>query len=138
MNIVQYFVLPLIENACRVITCTRWAELMASISFCYNLSHHLQCPSEFRLLNGSDPVMIGLSRDDDTESLPFLEEVLAEEPAGSTPLCQHIDSIVENIRTLAPELRKNGQKVAVIIATDGEATDGDVAKSLLPLREVFI
>jgi hypothetical protein len=73
--------------------CTRWTELVVTIKFLAELSMKLQIPSEFRLLNGADPVMIGLDPKDDSDALAFLSEVLSEDPAGSTPLCQQVDAV---------------------------------------------
>ena len=33
--------------------------------------------------------------DDDNEQLNFLREVLSESPAGPTPLCRHIQQVVQ-------------------------------------------
>ncbi len=99
------------------------------------LSEKLQIPSEFRLLNGADPIVVGLG-DDNGESLQFLRETLQESPAGPTPLCAHITAVVQNIESMEDELRANGQKAVVVIATDGESSDGNVAEALKPLTKV--
>ena len=65
-----------------------------------------------------------------------MKDALNESPAGPTPLCSHINSIVAEITSIADVLRKNGQKVSVIIASDGESSDGNVAKALQPLTNV--
>jgi hypothetical protein len=51
--------------------CTRWEELRETIAFMAQLSEALRVPSEFRLLNGSEPIICGLG-DDDGESYDFL------------------------------------------------------------------
>ncbi len=122
----------------RVATCTRWVELVTTIKFIALLSMKMQIPSEFRLLNGADPVMIGLHHEDDVDGYAFLEEVLGEDPAGSTPLCQQINAVVAAIQSMERELREYGQKATVVIATDGEATDGDVAEAMRPLQNVSL
>jgi hypothetical protein len=43
--------------------------------FLAELSEALRAPSEFRLLNGADPIIVGMG-DDHGESLKFLKEVL--------------------------------------------------------------
>ena len=45
--------------------------------FLAELSEALRVPSEFRLLNGADPIIIGMG-DDRGESLGFLKDVMAE------------------------------------------------------------
>ena len=44
-------------------------------------------------------------------------------PGGCTPLTDHILAIHAEIEAMLPELRARGQKVAVIIVTDGLPTD---------------
>ena len=57
-------------------------------------------------------------------------------PAGQTPLCEHIETVVNNIKSVEDALRANNQKAIVVIATDGEASDGDVATALKPLERL--
>lgn len=123
-------------SSIRLIKCTRWAELTESMLFQAELSECLSCPSEFRLINGADPVIVGLNDDDKGESMKFLRDVLSENPAGPTPLCTHITAVVACIASVEKELRANGQKAVVVIATDGESSDGNVAEALRPLTDV--
>ena len=120
------------RHKARMVKCTRWAELKDSMRFAAELSEACKAPSEFRLLNGADPVIVGLGNDDH-EGLEFAKEVLDEDPAGQTPLCQHVNNVVAAIEAMAPDLRRLNKKAAVIIATDGESTDGKVSKALEPL-----
>jgi hypothetical protein len=62
--------------------------------------------------------------------------VFEDSPSGGTPLCKHIREITAKIRSMEPQLRAAGQKACVMIATDGESSDGDVAEALRPLREL--
>ena len=105
------------------------------MKFLGELSEELGVPSEFRLLNGSDPIIVGLG-DDNGKSLAFLKEVMSDSPAGPTPLCNHINAVVRSIQSIADVLRANNQKVTVMIATDGESSDGNVADALRPLTNV--
>ena len=57
-------------------------------------------------------------------------------PGGTTPLCRHIREITANIKSMEPQLRANGHKAVLVIATDGEASDGDVAAALAPLKHL--
>eukprot|EP01039_Chlorochromonas_danica_P002769 gene2769-3023_t len=126
----------------KMIKCTRWAELSESVLFLAELAEALQVPTEFRLVNGADPILVGLDEPEQEieeggqSSLAFLREVMRESPAGPTPLCAHIRAIVANIESIAPSLRERGQKAVVVIATDGESTDGDVALALKPLTHL--
>jgi hypothetical protein len=74
--------------------------------------------------------------DDNGEGQAFAREILAESPAGQTPLCAHITCVVKAIKAMERQLRANGQRAAVIIATDGESTDGSVAEAMKPLQKL--
>lgn len=120
-----------------MVKCTRWAELTETMMFLAELSEALRAPSEFRLLNGADPIIVGMG-DDSGESLKFLKEVMEDSPAGPTPLCTQLNAVVESILSIVDVLKANGQKVTVMIATDGESSDGNVADALRPLTNVSL
>jgi hypothetical protein len=120
---------------CKILKCSRWTELQETVKTQASISLNGKIMSEFRLLNGADPVIIGLD-DDDRENMSFLEEVLEQSPAGQTPICEHIESIIENISSIADILRSNGQRASVIICTDGESTDGNLAEVMKPLQDL--
>ena len=53
--------------------------------------------------------------------------------------CVHTDThvlrqIIESIRGMEQQLRENRQQACVIIATDGESSDGDIAVAMSPLK----
>mmetsp|Transcript_3720 Transcript_3720/g.6156 ORF Transcript_3720/g.6156 Transcript_3720/m.6156 type:complete len:293 (+) Transcript_3720:431-1309(+) len=123
------------EQNAKMVKCTRWAELAETMVFLAELSEALNVPSEFRLLNGSDPIIVGLG-DDRGESLAFFKDVMEESPAGQTPLCAQINAVVKSILSVVDVLRANNQKVTVMIATDGESSDGNVADALRPLTNL--
>ena len=120
---------------CKMLKCSRWTELQETVRTQASISQSGKIISEFRLLNGADPVIIGLDADD-AENMNFLEEVLEQSPAGQTPICEHIESIIENISSIADILRSNGQRATVIICTDGESTDGNLAEVMKPLQDL--
>ena len=119
----------------KMVACTRWSELTNTLHFLAEISEEAGAPSEFRLLNGADPVLVGLG-DDNGEGLSFCKEVLQDPPAGTTPLCAHITCVVSAIKAMSKSLKSAGQKAAVIILTDGEATDGSVTECLKPLEKL--
>ncbi len=63
-----------------------------------------------------------------------LSTIFQNSPSGSTPLCYHIRQVIEQIRVMEPQLRASGQKACVMIATDGESSDGDIASAMRPLQ----
>jgi hypothetical protein len=127
-------------SAQRVISCTRWDELTASLQFHMQLARTANAPTEFRMLNGSSPLMLGNAQGcgDDLERVAFtaLQQVLSESPGGGTPLCFHIRQIIESIRGMEQQLRASRQMACVIIATDGESSDGDIAVAMAPLKNL--
>jgi Mg-chelatase subunit ChlD len=74
--------------------------------------------------------------DDDGDGLKFANEVFNDSPGGKTPLCEHIRSVVSVIRELTDSLHTGGRRAAVIICSDGVATDGDVSEAMRPLENV--
>ena len=57
-------------------------------------------------------------------------------PSGQTPLCKQIGEIILQIQAMEHALRSNGHKAVIIIATDGESTDGDIAAAMKPLESL--
>ena len=57
-------------------------------------------------------------------------------PEGGTPLCAQITKIIQLIKPLEAELRANSQKACIVIFTDGESTDGDLAAAMKPLEKL--
>lgn len=120
----------------KLIPCSRWSELTATLKFHAELAHATGAPTEFRLLNGAPPIMIGDGSEDEDSRLQTFQAILDGSPSGGTPLCRHIREVTEQIRHLAPGLRAAGQKACVVIATDGESSDGDIAQALRPLKDL--
>ena len=119
----------------KVISCTRWSELVQTLHFAAKLANEGKIPTEFRLLNGADPCIVGLG-DDGNDGYNFAEDCFTQEPAGQTPLCEHIRCVIDCVEQVADELRKNGLKAAIIICTDGEATDGNISEVLQRLKKL--
>lgn len=120
-------------NNTKVVSCSRWTEMTESLKFHASLAQALNMPSEFRLLNSASPIQIGGSSAA-PEDLGVLNALFDQSPGGGTPLCRHIKDVISHVRELEPSLRASGQKVVIIIMTDGEASDGDLAKAMKPLE----
>ena len=117
-----------------MVPCSRWDELTDAIRFHASLAEVACAPTEFRLLNASAPLVLGQGGGDDAVNYQRLNDLLRNAPSGGTPLCRHISEIVAQIRGMEHSLRANGHKAVIVIATDGESSDGDVAAALRPLQ----
>lgn len=117
-------------------TCARWTELGEAMKFHLNIARAANAATEFRLLNASTPLLIGTRDPESDENYHKFLSILGGQPGGGTPLCRHIREIVAKIRILEPKLRARKQKACVIIATDGESSDGDIAAAMRPLANL--
>jgi len=109
--------------------------LCESLKFHAELAESARAPTEFRLLNNSDSIMVGC-KNDNGQGYRVLLSLLDQSPNGGTPLCRHINEVVQKICILEPQLRANRQRAVLVIATDGESSDGDVAQAMKPLRSL--
>ena len=99
----------------RVLSCSRWSELTEALHFHAGISHAARATSEFRLLNGSAPIIVGLGgASKDESAVTQLRSLFDGSPNGGTPLCRHIREVVEKIRVVAPILRANQQRACVV------------------------
>ncbi len=121
-------------NKKMMVSCSRWAELTEALKFHAGAAHAASAHSEFRFLNKTFPIVIGTSSYGDNSNFNALNQVLSESPNGGTPLCRHIREVTEQIRSMEYQLRANNQRACVIVATDGESSDGDIAAAMRPLR----
>ena len=117
-----------------MVECTRWAELTDALKFHAELAYTGKVPSEFRFLNAAHPLKIGYDLREPRDNLDTLLRICDGSPNGGTPLCHHLRQIAAEITQYADALRQAGQVACVVIATDGEASDGDVAEALRPLK----
>lgn len=144
---------------------SRWDELADTLRFHAETAAALRAPTEFRLLNPAtgtpQVVVVGDNavpadqtrsrqaaaelwrRTDRVDQTPVARAELAavhalihSTPTGRTPLCAQIRAVVAEIQRGAPALRASGQRAVMVIASDGAATDGDVARALQPLRDL--
>lgn len=121
----------------RLVKCTRWNELTLALQFHAGLANAANAPTEFRMLNCCAPLLIG-DANSDPDGIGYRQflSVLEGSPSGGTPLCRHINEVAAKIQAMAPALRANGQKACVVIATDGESSDGEIAAAMRPLKEL--
>ncbi|KAJ1392930.1 hypothetical protein B484DRAFT_459366 [Ochromonadaceae sp. CCMP2298] len=119
-----------------MVQCSRWSELTASMKFHVDLARQACAPSEFRLLNGAHPIKLGYDYQSEGDAYSILTGLLEGSPNGGTPLCKHIREVIMEVREVEHELRSKGQKAALIIATDGQSSDGNVAEAMRPLKDL--
>ena len=82
------------------------------------------------------PIMLGIGPENDGVHLSQLEGYFNNSPGGRTPLCRHITEVTQEIRAIEETLRSNGQKAVIVIATDGESSDGDLITAMKPLQHL--
>lgn len=85
----------------QIVPASRWAELGDFIRFHAGLAESAKAPSQFRMLNGSLPVMVGTGSDDGA-NVRVLNALLESSPGGGTPLCAHISAVINEIRGIFP------------------------------------
>jgi hypothetical protein len=115
------------QNNVRYVSCTRWDEIRETVQYHARLAALLEAPTVFRLLN--DPGQaIGPQQFSIGERGPeFINEDLnialntinAASPTGVTPLSDHIREVKANVEAMKQQLFETGQRVAIVIATDG-------------------
>ena len=133
-----------------IVSCTRWKELQRSVEYHIELAGLIEATTIFRMLNDPGhhigPQEFSIGRHDTSngcntisnnnkydieESKQQIEHDVSKAiriiqqttPNGVTPLTQHIRTIIERIRVIESSIREQGQKVVVVIATDGLPSD---------------
>jgi hypothetical protein len=115
----------------KFIGCTRWAELTDALKFHARFADASHAVTEFRFLNGQTVRMGDPASGIDMSIFNGLVDC---SPGGGTPLCKHIREVIADIRKISATLIKNNQKACVIIFTDGESSDGNIAEAMKPLQ----
>ena len=115
--------------------CSRWTELGDSITFHSTLASLLNVNSEFKLLNKWSSLSTGDGHDENRLK-KFHSVFNNESPSGGTPLCNSIRGAIGKVQRVEKDLRANRKKACVIIATDGESSDGDLADAMKPFERL--
>lgn len=108
--------------------CSRWEEIQETVIYHMKLAEIINAPTEFRLLNrptsGFVQQRLNIATDDmsmDAKRATLMLRGL--HPNGCTPLTEHINEIHREVSAMEHDLRRSGQRVAIVIATDGLPTD---------------
>ena len=116
----------------RMVSCSRYEEVREIVHFHAHLAALLGCPTTFAFLNhphkdhsGAQDFAVASKAD-----LPALLDAAAAHPYDGDPICARVRSVAEAIGAREAELRASGQRVAVVIVTDGLPSDGNLAKEL--------
>jgi|EP00521_Asterionellopsis_glacialis_P015048 Mg-chelatase subunit ChlD len=115
----------------KIVGCTRWREIQETVNYHAQMAALLQAPTVFRMLNdpgaASGPQQFSVCErgmenidEDVTIALQCMQNTT---PGGVTPLAQHVREIRENVTSMWDDLRRDGTKVAIVLATDGLPTD---------------
>ena len=115
--------------------CTRYAELQECITFHAGLANSARFPASFRLLNNAPPITVG-GPGDDGSAFGRLMQALELPPSGGTPLGAHVRDFIDEVSRQAATLRSEGKRAKLIIATDGEASDGDLSAEMAVLKSL--
>ena len=131
------------SDSLRTVPCTRWKELQGTVEYHVQMAALLQAPTVFRLLNNpgaaAGPQQFSVATRGekyvDADVATALSTIMNTSPGGVTPLVRHIREIQQEVAAMAPALMQKGQRVAIILATDGLPTDergigGEVQKRL--------
>ncbi len=119
------------SNDVRFVGCSRWSEIRETVEYHARLAALLEAPTVFRLLNNPGR-MVGPQQFSIGERGPdFISEDLSialntmqmAAPSGVTPLAEHVREIRDNILSMKEQLLDMGQKVVVVLATDGLPSD---------------
>jgi len=115
------------SNDVKFVSCTRWAEIQETVEYHIKIAALLGAPTVFRLMNdpgkmaGPQQFSIGERGPD---SIPedvnlALNTIRAASPIGVTPLSDHVREIRENVMAMRDALMQQGQRVVIVLATDG-------------------
>jgi hypothetical protein len=135
-------IVPQKNGTLKFSTCTRWKEMQETVDYHTQLAAVLNSPTTYRLLNNPGAVagpqifrVAHSQHDNDVggghhhnntidHDLAVAQSVMMNaQPAGVTPLAQHVEIIRQEIVQMESQLRHTGGKVAIILATDGLPTD---------------
>ena len=110
----------------KFIGCTRWRELGDTVEYHSEISGRAGWNTEFRLLNHPGRNFPQTFSANSPGDIDKVRRIMTESrPTGCTPLTKHLRAIREdfNDTNYVNQLRSNGQRVVIVVATDGMPTD---------------
>mmetsp|Transcript_86462 Transcript_86462/g.153110 ORF Transcript_86462/g.153110 Transcript_86462/m.153110 type:complete len:466 (+) Transcript_86462:46-1443(+) len=128
------------------VSCSRWEEIKRTVVEHAKWNARMGTPCEFTMLNrkslharrvGIDFMHVDAAKGDSAAQVEALQRMLDEHnPVGGTPLVKCIQEIHQRIKHDHSNLISAGQRVFLIILTDGQPADGsltDFARSMVKL-----
>ncbi len=119
--------------------CSRWSELSETMRFHMEAVVAGDLNTQIRFLNAThsnEPLRLGGGQDPNGVNKATIDAIFDEGPSGMTPLCEHMRAIVADITKNASELRRTRQRAVIVIATDGESSDGNLVQAMKPLERL--
>jgi len=110
-------------------SCSRWHELQDTIRLHVDIAAKFKIYSNFRLLNFPESeikrkfTVSTRSTSDLHQEVETARRMMSSEPRGKTPIVKRLKEIRDEIEEVAERLRHNGEKLLLVIATDGKPTD---------------
>jgi hypothetical protein len=127
--------------------CSRWEEIKHMAIQHAEWNAAIGTPCEFVLLNpgpgavqeGRDFVRLNSGSESVASSLQSLQRMLdSSQPGGLTPLKDRLEEIYHRIRAQHAELAENGQRIVLVIATDGLPTSTTSATTTSRNKSEFL
>jgi len=119
-------------NSVKTIPSSRWDEIVECVEYHAKFAGLIEAPTRFRLLNNPGanvgPQQFSVAEEGNggniMQQVQNVTNIMRKaRPNGCTPLTSHILEIHNEISQMAPELRRLGKKVVIVIATDGLPTN---------------
>jgi len=113
------------NSTIRDIPCTRWDEIKDCVHYHEEMSNLLGSPTEFRLLNRPRNTHINqvFSAGEEGARSHLKSTLEGVTPDGITPLTEHVKRLKQEIQEMSSHLKAQGQKVVIVLATDGLPLD---------------
>lgn len=135
------------DGKCVSYPCSRWEEIKHMALQHAEWNAKIGTPCEFVLLNpgpgpvqeGRDFVRMNAGSESVSSSLQSLQRMLdSTQPGGLTPLRDRLEEIHRRIQAQHMELAQNGQRIVLVIATDGLPTSSSSGASTATNKSQFV
>lgn len=115
---------------------SRYQELIETLKWHGRMATKLNAKTVFYALNKPNSFTTNRIEVTNSSGLDELYRLCNTSPSGNTPLCATLREVITDIRKNSASLCATNKKVTVIVATDGESSDGDIAPVLEELKSL--